>query len=202
MFSEISKEEGTRSLELARAGVNPHRETPTRHRTSFVARRVPGFARRLTIYSLALGLLSGVVGSSLAPESSAAATSKDKVLFVAVSNSYNAAVTEFNVAIESFSACPSASCVAGAIEGAGDTRFYKATVALEKKGPFPSGVSKNVDEYIGNLIAIQKDINAVAKAKTIAVQKAITSGKLEIDVDNLAFRGMQILIYLGEQKKF
>jgi hypothetical protein len=59
-----------------------------------------------------------------------------------------------------------------------------------------------VIEYIGNLVAIQKDINTVAKATTIAKQKSLVSGALEVDVDNLAFRGMHILIYLGEQKKF
>jgi hypothetical protein len=159
-------------------------------------------ARRLTAWSLALGVISGMVASMAAPQMAGAAASQDKALFVAVSNAYNAAVTEFNVTIESFSACPSASCVSGAIEGVADTRFYKATVALEKKGPYPSAVSKDVDEYIGNLIEIQKDVNAVAKAKTMAGQKRLTTGKLEIDVDNLAFRGMQILIDLGEQKKF
>jgi hypothetical protein len=147
-------------------------------------------------------MLSGMVVSATAPQMAGAATSQDQALFVAVSNAYNAGVTEFNVTIESFSACPSASCVSGAIEGLSDTRFYKATVALEKKGPYPSGVSKDIDEYVGNLIEIQKDVNAVAKAKTTAAQKTLTTGKLEIDVDNLAFRGMQILINLGEQKKF
>ena len=165
-------------------------------------RRVVDAAPRLVTTSLLVGLMSWALGSALAPSESVAATSHDKSLFQSAANSYNAAVTEFNVVIESFSACPSAGCVAGAIEGAGDTRFYKATLALEKKGPYPSGVSKDVDEYVGNLITIQKDINSVAKAKTIAAQKAIASGKLELDVDNLAFRGMQILIYLGEQPKF
>jgi hypothetical protein len=160
-----------------------------------------GVARRRATALVAV-LLMGVVGNAMAPVMSSAATSRNKTLFVAVSNSYSSAVTEFNVTIESFSACPSASCVAGAIEGAGDTRFYKATVALEKTGPYPSGVSKNIDTYVGNLINIQKDVNAVAKAKTMAAQKAIVSSKLEIDLDNLAFRGMLILINLGEQKKF
>ena len=140
--------------------------------------------------------------SSWAPESSAAASSKNKTLFVAVSNAYNAAVNEFNVAIQSFSACSTAGCVSGVIEGVNDTRFYKATVALEKTAPYPSSVSKSLFEYVGNLVTLQKDVNAIAKAKTIAGQKSITSGKLAIDLDNLSFRGMQILIYLGEQKKF
>ena len=133
---------------------------------------------------------------------SAAATSKDKKLFVAISNSYNAAVTEFNVVLDAFSACTAPGCESAAIEGAGDTRFYDATVALEKKAPYPKGVSKDVIEYVGNLVQIQKDINAVAKAKTFAAQKKLVSGKLELDVENLAFRGMQILINLGEQKSF
>lgn len=36
----------------------------------------------------------------------------------------------------------------------------------------------------------------------IAHQKSIVSGTLELDVDNLSFRGIHVLIYLGEQKKF
>jgi hypothetical protein len=42
----------------------------------------------------------------------------------------------------------------------------------------------------------------VAKAKTIDRQKTIVTETLEVDVDNLAFRGIHILIYLGELKKF
>ena len=161
-----------------------------------------GVIRRLAACSLVLGMLSGIGLSSIAPASSATATSKNKTLFVAVSNAYNAAVSEFNVAIQSFSVCSGPACMNGAIEGLGDTRFYKATLALEKSAPYPSGVSKDVFEYVGSLVTIQKDINAMAKAKTIAAQKSIASGKLAIDLDNLSFRGMQILIYLGEQKKF
>jgi hypothetical protein len=152
--------------------------------------------------SLALALLCGVVGSSLSSVSAGAATSKTKALFVAVSNSYSAGVTEFNLVIASFSACTSATCVGAAIEGLGDTRFYNATVALEKKAPYASGISKDVLEYVGNLVTIQKDVNTVAKAKTVAQQRSIVSGTLELDFDDLAFRGMHILIYLGEQKKF
>lgn len=165
-------------------------------------RRFRTDSRRLALCSLMLGLFSGVVGSSWSPTSAAAATSKDKALFVAVSNTYSTAVTEFNIVIESFTPCTASPCVAASIEGPGDTRFYQATVALEKKAPYASGISKDVIEYIGNLVDIQKDINKVAKAKTIAGQKSIVSGALEDDVDNLAFRGMHILIYLGEQKKF
>jgi hypothetical protein len=146
--------------------------------------------------------VGGLAGSSWAPGWSAAATSKDKALFVAVSNSYNATVVEFNVVVDSFAACPAAQCVSTAIEGLSDTRFYKATVALEKKGPYPSGISKDLDVYVGNLITIQKDVNAVAKATTIPGQKSIVTRTLEYDVDNLAFRGIHILIYLGEQKRF
>jgi hypothetical protein len=158
--------------------------------------------RRVITGSLALGLISGLVINTMAPNVAAAATSKNKALFVAVSNSYSAAVTEFNIVIDSFTACTGATCVASAIEGAGDTRFYSATVALEKKAPYPSGISKDVIEYIGNLVNIQKDINSVAKAKTLAKQKSLASGALGVDVDNLAFRGMHVLIYLGEQKTF
>ncbi|MGB8197127.1 MAG: hypothetical protein WCF25_09005 [Acidimicrobiales bacterium] len=159
-------------------------------------------ARRVLSLALSLGLLAGVLGTVVAPSSSGAATSKDKALFVAVSNSYNGAVSEFNIVLDAFNACSSPGCESAAIEGAGDTRFYKATVALEKKAPYPSGVSKDVIEYVGNLVQIQKDINAVAKSKTFAGQKKLVSGKLEVDVENLAFRGMQILIYLGEQKAY
>jgi hypothetical protein len=158
--------------------------------------------RRIIISSLALTLVTGVLINTTALDVAGAATSKDKALFVAVSNSYSATVTEFNIVIESFTPCTASPCIAAAIEGPGDTRFYKATVALEKKAPYPSGISKDTLEYIGNLVTIQKDINAVAKATTIAKQKSIVSGTMETDVDDLAFRGMHILIYLGEQKKF
>ena len=151
--------------------------------------------------ALSLGVVVAL-GGTIAPSWSEAATSQDKTLFVAVSNSYNGAVAEFNVVLDAFNACTSPGCESAAIEGAGDTRFYKATVALEKKAPYPKGVSKDVIEYIGNLVQIQKDINAVAKDKTFAAQKKLVSGKLELDVENLAFRGMQILIYLGEQKSY
>src|ERR1700689_2387048 len=134
-------------------------------RTRGIARRFRDVARRIALCSLVLGLFSGVVGSSWSPTSAAAATSKDKALFVAVSNSYSAAVTEFNIVIESFTPCTASPCVSASIEGPGDTRFYQSTVALEKKAPYPSGISKDVIEYIGNLVDIQKDINSVAKAK-------------------------------------
>ena len=166
------------------------------------ARSIPSVARRHALCSVALGLFSGVLGSAFSPGVSAAATNKNKTLFVAVSNSYGAAVTEFNLVVDSFSACTGVACVAGAIEGAGDTEFYKETVALEKTAPYPSGISKDLTEYVGNLIAVQKDINSVAKAKTIDRQKTIVTETLEVDVDNLAFRGIHILIYLGELKKF
>jgi hypothetical protein len=160
--------------------------------------RSRGLLRRLAACSLSFGLLASFVGVSNAT----AATSMNKTLFVAVSNGYSAAVTEFNLVIDSFSACPSAVCVSTAIEGLADTRFYKATVALEKLGPYASGISTDMNEYVGNLIDVQKDINAVAKAKTIAKQKSVVSNTLELDIDNLAFRGMHILIYLGELKSF
>ena len=167
-----------------------------------ITKRLRDVARRFALCSLALGLFAGIVGSSWSPASAAAATSKNKVLFVAVSNSYSAAVTEFNIVIESFTPCTASPCVSAAIEGAGDSRFYQETVALEKKAPYPSGISKDLIEYIGNLVEIQKDINAVAKATSLAKQKSIVAGTLEVDVDNLAFRGMHILIYFGEQKSF
>ena len=154
------------------------------------------------MWAVTLGFLAGIAGSSWAPEWSAAATSNNKALFVAVSDSYNAAVVEFNIVIDSFAACTAAQCVSTAIEGLGDTRFYKATVALEKKAPYPSGIVKDLDVYVGNLITIQKDVNAVAKATTIPAQKSIVTRSLEYDVDNLAFRGIHVLIYLGEQKNF
>jgi hypothetical protein len=157
---------------------------------------------RLVALALAFGVALGALTSMAAPSSSGAATSKDKILFVAVSNSYNAAVTEFNIVLDSFSACSAPGCVSSAIESTGDTRFYNATVKLEKTAPYSSGVSKDVIEFVGNLVSIQKDINAVAKAKTYAAQKKLTSGQLELDIDNLAFRGMQILVYLGEQKSY
>jgi hypothetical protein len=159
-------------------------------------------ARRLVALALSLGLVAGVLSSAVAPSVSSASTSKDKLLFVAIGNSYNAAVTEFNVVLDSFAACTAPGCESAAIEGAGDTRFYDATLALEKRAPYPSSISKDVFEYVGNLVQVQKDINAVAKSKTFAAQKKLTSGKLEVDVENLAFRGMQILTYLGEQKSF
>jgi hypothetical protein len=142
------------------------------------------------------------VSGTVAPSWAGATSSRDKTLFVAVSNAYNAAVSEFNVVLDAFPACTAPACESAAIEGAGDTRFYNATVALEKKDPYPKGVSKDVIEYVGNLVQVQKDINAVAKAKTFAAQKKLVSDKLELDVENLAFRGMQILIYLGEQKSY
>jgi hypothetical protein len=169
-------------------------------RTTSTRRR---FCRRLGALALTFGVVAGVLASAVAPSWSAAATTKsDKTLFVAVGNVYNSAVTEFNIVLDGFAACSSAGCESAAIEGVGDTRFYNATVALEKQAPYPSGVSKDVFEYVGNLVAVQKDINAVAKAKTYAAQKKLTSGKLEDDVENLAFRGMVILIYLGEQKSY
>jgi hypothetical protein len=160
-------------------------------------------ARRFTSFVLCVGVVTGALGSAVAPSWSAAATKKnDRTLFVAVSNAYNSAVTEFNIVLDAYAACTAPACESAAIEGAGDTRFYNATVALEKQAPYPSGVSKDVFEYVGNLVAVQKDINAVAKAKTYAAQKKLTSSKLEDDVENLAFRGMVILIYLGEQKSY
>jgi hypothetical protein len=162
----------------------------------------PVGGRRLIALALSLGVIAGVLGSAVAPTMSAAATSKDKKLFVAISNAYDSAVTEFNVVLDAFPACSAPGCESAAIEGAGDTRFYDATVALEKKAPYPKGVSKDVIEYVGNLVQVQKDINTVAKAKTFAAQKKLVSDKLEVDVENLAFRGMQILINLGEQKSF
>ena len=158
--------------------------------------------RRLVALALSLGVIAGVLSSAVAPTMSAAATSKDKKLFVAISNSYNAAVTEFNVVLDAFPACSAPACESSAIESTGDTRFYDATIALEKRAPYPKGVSKDVIEYVGNLVQVQKDVNAVAKAKTFAAQKKLVSTKLELDVENLAFRGMQILIYLGEQKSY
>ena len=102
----------------------------------------------------------------------------------------------------SFSACSAGSCVAAAIEGAGATAFYKVTLALEKAAPYPTAISKDLKGYIGSLIKVQKDINAVAKAKTIAAQKTLVSSTLELDVDDLSFRGIHIPINLAEQKKF
>ena len=187
--------ERARVLAVSRVDVNRSVGPSLRHR-SWLA------VRHDIICSLSIGLIAGVLGGAWASPSFAATTSKDKSLFVTVASSYNAAVTEFNVVIDSFPACSSPTCVSDAIEGAGDTSFYKATLALEKKGPYPSGVSKDVIEYVGTIVNIQKDVNAIAKAKTIAQQKQLVSTKLEIDVENVAFRGMQILIYLGEQKSY
>jgi hypothetical protein len=167
-----------------------------------MVRRTREVVRRVVATSLLLGLVTWSLAGALAPATSSAATSKDRTLFAAVSTSYDATLNEFNLVIDSFSACPTAKCVGAASEGASDTRLYQATLALEKKGPYPSGVAKSLNIYVGNLINIQKDINAVDKAKTINGQKTVVSNKLELDVDNLAFRGIQILIYLGEQKKY
>ena len=40
---------------------------------------------------------------------------------------------------------------------------------------------------MGTIVNIQKDVNAIAKAKTIAQQKQLVSTKLEIDVDPQSF---------------
>ena len=159
-------------------------------------------ARRVATCSFAIAVLAGMAASSLSPESSSAATSANRALFVAVSNSYSAAVTEFNLVIDSFSACTSSSGVATAIDGRGDTRFYQMTLALEKRGPYPSGIAKDVNAFIANLIAVQKEMDAVARAPSVARQRSIVAGTLELEVDNLAFRGMHLLIYLGEQTTF
>ena len=129
-------------------------------------------------------------------------TNNDRTLFRAVGNSYNASVTELNVVLGTFSTCTGPSCIASAIEGAGDTHLYQATLALEKQAPYPTGVSSDLNKYIVYLNDIQKDINAVAKSTTIAQQKEIVTGQIELDLGNLTYRGIAILIYLGEQPNF
>jgi len=122
--------ERARVLAVSRVDVNRSVGPSLRHR-SWLA------VRHAIICSLSIGLIAGVLGGAWASPSFAATTSKDKSLFVTVASSYNAAVTEFNVVIDSFPACSSPTCVSDAIEGAGDTSFYKATLALEKKGRIP-----------------------------------------------------------------
>ena len=69
-------------------------------------------------------------------------------------------------------------------------------------GSMPEASFGNIAKAADLLKQNGGDINAVAKAKTYAAQKKLTSGQLELDIDNLAFRGMQILVYLGEQKSY
>ena len=143
------------------------------------------------IWVMTLGFFAGIAGSSWAPEPSAAATGENKALFVAVSNSYNATVVEFNVVVDSFAACSAAQCVSSAIEGLSDTRFYDATVALEKTGRIPQVYPRTSTCTSATSSPVQRtDVNAVAKAATTTGQKSIVTRTLEYDVDNLAFRGM------------
>ena len=79
MSNEISTKKGMRSRVVRLFGV--------------------AVARRVVTCSLALGLVSSVLIRSAAPVMAGAATGTNKTLFVAVSNSYSAAVTEFNVVI-------------------------------------------------------------------------------------------------------
>jgi hypothetical protein len=162
--------------------------------------RIVVWARRLIVATLVIGLIGSALYFSFRPNWTS--TKSDSALFVVVSNSYNSSVTELNIIVETFSTCTTASCISAAIEGAGDTHLYQATLALEKAAPYPSGVSSDLQKYIVSLIDVQKDINAVAKATTIAQQREIVSGKVELDVGNLTYRGIEILIYLGEQPNF
>jgi hypothetical protein len=163
--------------------------------------RIVTWARRLIIVTLVIGLIGWALDISFG-RPTFTTTKSDSALFMTVSNSYNASVTELNIIVETFSTCTAASCISAAIEGAGDTHLYQATLALEKAAPYPSGVSSDLQKYIVSLIDVQKDINAVAKATTIAQQRGIVSGKVELDVGNLTYRGIEILIYLGEQPNF
>jgi hypothetical protein len=163
--------------------------------------RIVEGARRLIVMTLVIGLIGSALYYSLV-RPTFTSTRSDSALFQTVSNSYNASVTELNIIVETFSTCTTASCIATAIEGAGDTHLYQATLALEKAAPYPSSVSSDIQKYIVSLIDIQKDINAVAKAPTIADQRVIVSGKVELDLGSLTYRGIEILIYLGEQPNF
>jgi hypothetical protein len=81
-------------------------------------------------------------------------------------------------------------------------RFTKLRWRSRRRGRILREFSKDLNEHVGNLIAVQKDFNSVARATTMAHQKSIVSETLELDVDHLSFLGIHILIYLGEQKKF
>jgi hypothetical protein len=175
-----------------------HRGTSTASEGSW---RIVAGARRLIVVTLVIGLIGSALYFTFGPIRSAS-TNNDSALFQAVGNSYNASVTELNVVLGTFSTCTVPSCIASAIEGAGDTHLYQTTLALEKQAPYPTGVSSNLNKYIVYLIDIQKDINAVAKSTTIAQQKEIVAGKIELDLGNLTYRGIAILIYLGEQPNF
>jgi hypothetical protein len=158
-------------------------------------------ARRLIVLTLVIGVIGSALYFSFVPPTFTK-SSNESTLFQAVGNSYDASLTELNIVIETFSTCTQASCVAAAVEGTGDTHLYQATLALEKLAPYPSGVTSALKEYTTDLIDIQNDINAVAKAPTIAQQKEIASSKVELDLGSLTYRGISILIYLGEQPNF
>jgi hypothetical protein len=186
------------------AEVSPISEPTMGHETrpdSAGSWRIVEGAHRLIVVTLVIGVIGSALYFSFVPIRSAS-TKSDLTLFQAVGTSYNASVTELNIIIETFSTCTSSSCIAAAIEGSGDTHLYQATLALEKQAPYPSGVTSALNTYITTLINIQKDINAVAKATTIADQKSIVTSRIELDLGNLTYRGIAILIYLGEQPNF
>jgi hypothetical protein len=178
-------------------------DEPDFHRGSAAdgAWRIVEGARRLIVVTLVIGVIGSALYFSFVPIRTTS-TKSDLTLFQAVGTSYNASVTELNVIIETFSTCTTSSCIAAAIEGAGDTHLYQATLALEKQAPYPTAITSAVNTYLTTLISIQKDINAVAKATTIADQKSIVTSKIELDLGNLTYRGIAILIYLGEQPNF
>ena len=175
-----------------------HRGSSTESEGSW---RIVEGARRLIVVTLVIGLIGSALYFTFGPIRSTS-TNNDSTLFRAVGNSYNGSVTELNVVLRTFSTCTVPSCITSAIEGAGDTHLYQATLALEKQAPYPTGVSSDVNKYIAYLIDIQKDVNAVAKSTTLAQQKEIVAGKIELDLGNLTYRGIAILIYLGEQPGF
>ncbi len=163
--------------------------------------RIVEGARRLIVLTLVIGIIGSTLYFSLVPIRSSS-TQNDRALFQAVGNSYEASQSELNIISKAFAACPDPTCIAAAIEGAGDRHLYQTTLALEKQAPYPKDISSDVSKYVVYLIDFQKDINAMAKSTTIAQQKAIVTDKIELDVGNLTYRGINVLIYLGEQEMF
>jgi hypothetical protein len=163
--------------------------------------RIEQGARRLVMVTLAIGVIGSALYFSFVPIRFTS-SNNDRTLFQAVGNTYHASQTELNVIFKAFGACTTSSCIATAIEGAGDAHLYQATLALEKQAPYPSGIAGDVNKYFNYLIDLQKDINAMARATTTAQQKQIVTGKIELDLGNLTYRGIAILIYLGERPNF
>lgn len=186
---------------LDAAAAHDHDEASQASSSTEGSWRIVEGARRLIALTLVIGVIGSALYFSFVPPTFRS-SSNESALFQAVGNSYNASLTELNIVIETFSTCTQASCIAAAVEGTGDTHLYQATLALEKLAPYPSGVTSALKLYTTDLIDIQNDINAVAKAPTIAQQKEIASSKVELDLGSLTYRGISILIYLGEQPNF